>query len=317
MGRGWRLQMVAGLGIALTLPALAFSAETSQSVATVTTLAAATQDLNGRTQATLTVAVAGKDGSAATGAVVIEDGGKPLAGAALGSDGSATSVLTLTPGSHDLTAVYDGDTTHLTSASQSSVVSAATSSTPDFSISASPTTLSLVQGKSGTVTVSITPLNASSLTAPLFVTLSCSGLPDESTCTFTPTSVEILPNATAAVTSSMVLTTVASNSTSQLVRHSSGIVWALLLPGAFGLAGIAFGGRRRAWLLRLSLLGLLAVITTLGTTGCNPLYNYKNHGSGANSATPAGTYTVKITGQSSDGVTATTHSTTMAFTVTE
>ncbi len=300
----------------LALPALGFSAEAVQSVATETTLATATQDLNGRTQATLTVTVLGQDGEPASGAVTIEDNGKPLAGVALNGEGQATSVLTLQPGNHSLTAVYAGDTAHLSSTSAVEPVSATTGSTPDFSISVAPTTLTLTQGQSGSVTASITPVNASSLTAPMFVTLSCSGLPDQATCNFTPENIEILPNATAAVTSSMVLATVASNqlgATTPPAPH--GVEWALLLPGALGLAGVAFGARRRAWLRRLSLLGIVALVTVLGTTGCNPLYGYKNHGPTPNRPTPTGNYTLLITAQSSNGVTATTRNTTMVLTV--
>ena len=46
---------------------------------------------------------------------------------------------------------------------------------------------------------------------------------------------------------------------------------------------------------------------TLGTTACNPLYNYYNHGPVPNPATPSGTYTVTVTAQSSNGVTAITN----------
>ena len=53
----------------------------------------------------------------------------------------------------------------------------------------------------------------------------------------------------------------------------------------------------------------------LGTTACNPLYNYYNHGPPVNPATPSGTYTVNVTGQSSNGVTAITNSTTISVTV--
>lgn len=304
----------------LALPALALAAETSQALATSTTLAAETHTVNGSTQATVSVAVLDESGTAVSGSVVIEDNSQPLAGVALRSDGRATTVLSLAPGSHSLTAVYTGTAAHLASSSRPSVVAATTTTTtPDFAVSVSPATLTLTQGQSGTVTVSVTPSNASALTAPLFVGISCSGLPDESSCTFTPTTVEILPNATTALTSSMVLTTVASNTTSLSRRpathRTSPITWALLLPGALGFASFAFAARRRAWLSRLSLLGLLAVIATLGTTGCNPLYSYKNHGPNPNLPTPIGTYTITIAGQSSNGVTATTHTTSLALTV--
>ncbi len=319
IGRRLRLQLVAGLGIALALPAFALAAETSQALATSTTLAAETHTVNGSTQATVSVAVTNENGTAVSGSVVIEDNSQPLAGVALRSDGRATTVLTLGPGSHSLTAVYTGTSASLSSTSQASVVAAAATATPDFGIAVSPATLSLTQGQSGTVTVSVTPSNASALTAPLFITVSCSGLPDQSKCSFTPASVEILPNATSALTSSLVISTVGSN-TARLdlppaARRTSPITWALLLPGALGFASLAFGARRRAWLSRLSLLGLLAVLTMLGTTGCNPLYNYENHGPSANLPTPTGTYTITIAGQSSNGVTATTHTTSLALTV--
>jgi hypothetical protein len=65
----------------------------------------------------------------------------------------------------------------------------------------------------------------------------------------------------------------------------------------------------------MSLLALLAFVTVLGTTGCNPRYNFEHHGPPPNPATPAGTYTVTVTAQSSDGVTAITNPTTFALTV--
>ena len=254
----------------------------------------------------------------ATGAVVIEDAGKPLAGVALDAQGHATATLSLLPGQHSLTAVYAGDTAHQGSVSQLSPVRAVTSSTPDFGITVAPATLSLTAGQSGSVTASITPINAASLTAPMFVTLSCSGLPDQASCTFTPENLEILPNTTTAVTSSMVLATVAGSTARSIppaTDTSSRVAWAMFLPGALGLAGLAFGARRRPWLSRLCLVALVGLVSTLGATACNPLYNYYNHGPPKNLPTPAGTYTVKINAQSSNGIIATTHSTTIVLTV--
>ncbi|HTB97543.1 MAG TPA: Ig-like domain-containing protein [Terracidiphilus sp.] len=319
MGRSLRLELVAGMGIALALSASATPAVTGQSVATETTLSAEYHDNAGRTQATLTVSVLGRDGQPATGAVVVEDAGKPLAGVALNAEGQATSVLTLAPGSHSLTATYIGDPSHRTSVSQVTPVRAATGTTPDFSIAVSPATLSLAQGQSGSITASVTPINGASLTAPMFVTLSCAGLPDQATCTFTPENLEILPNASAAINSSVVFATVASNTTQAAPPRvgSSPIAWAILVPGGLGLLGLAFGGRRRAWLSRVALLGFIGLVTVLGTTGCNPLYYYRNHGPNPNLPTPVGTYTIQVTAQSSNGITATTHSTTMALTVTK
>ena len=53
----------------------------------------------------------------------------------------------------------------------------------------------------------------------------------------------------------------------------------------------------------------------LGTTACNPRYNYEHHGPPLNPATPSGTYTIMVTAQSSNGVDAITNSTTLALTV--
>ena len=317
ISRGLRLELVAGLGIALAMPALALAAGTTQGLATQTTLTAETHDLGGRTQVTLQAAVIGADGQPVSGAVILKDQGKPLAAVALDAKGKATSVLSLPAGNHSLSAVYAGDAVYQTSASTAAVVQAQTSSTPDFQVSVSPATLTLKAGQSGTVTASITPESASLLTAPMFVTLSCAALPDQSACTFTPESVEILPGATAPITSSMVLATQAKSlAKAAPVQHpASPVAWAILLPGTLGLGGLAFGARRRRWLTRLSLIALVGIVTILGTTACNPLYYYKNHGPPTNLPTPAGTYTITINAQSSNGITATTHSTTMALTV--
>jgi hypothetical protein len=312
--RGLRLELAAGLGMALSLPALAFAGQNAQGVATETTLQQELHDQAGRTQANLTVTVAGEDGLPATGPVVISDRGRQVAGAALNKQGQATLVVDLLPGDHSFTASYLGDAAHRTSISESATANAAASTTPDFQISIAPASLTLGLGASGTIITSITPVNSSALSSPMFITLSCSGLPDQSSCTFNPENVEILPNATAAVTSSVVFTTQQQEGSIPR-RGSNRIAMAILFPGALCLGGLAWSVRRRPWLQRLSLFALVAFVTMLGTTGCNPQYNYYNHGPPINPSTPPGTYTVNVTAQSSNGVTATTHSTTLAFTV--
>jgi hypothetical protein len=313
--RGPRLELVAGLVIALALPALALAAESGQGLATQTALTAETRDLDGRTEATLAVTVSGEDGLPATGGVVVSDRGVQLAGAALDAQGQASIVVALPAGPHFLTAAYAGDATHRASVSQAAQVQAQASSTPNFLVSVSPAAMTLTPGQTGTLTASVTPQNSSALSVPMFVTLSCSGLPDQASCTFTPENVEILPNATAAVTSTMVIVTQVASSASAARPGSNSIAWAFLLPGALGLGGLAWGVRRRAWLLRLSLLALVAFVAMLGATACNARYDYYNHGPPINPATPAGTYTVTVTAQSSNGVTAITNSTTMVLTV--
>ena len=98
-------------------------------------------------------------------------------------------------------------------------------------------------------------------------------------------------------------------------RGNGPVAWAFLLPGVLGLGGLAWGARRRAWLSRLSLIALVGLVTMLGTTACNPRYYYFNHGPPNNLPTPSGSYTVTVTGQSSNGITAITQNTTMVLTV--
>jgi hypothetical protein len=316
--RGLRLEIVAGLGIALAMPALALAAEGSQPLATQTMLAAETLDQGGRTQATFTVTVTGEDGLPAAGAVSIKDHGTPLAGAVLNAQGQANIKVDLLGGEHLLRAVYAGDDTHQSSVSLAVGAQGQTSTgTPTFQVSIAPATLSLIAGQSGTVITSVTPVNAASLTAPMFVTLSCAGLPDQSSCIFTPENIEILPGATAAITSSMVVQTEAASTASGMPQPDSNpVAWAFLLPGALGLAGIAWGSRRRRWLNRFVLVALVGLVSMLGTTACNPRYDYLHHGPPQNPATPSGNYTISVIGQSSNGITAITPTpATLALTV--
>lgn len=310
-----RFSRFAAIAIAAAFPAIAAAQQATQ-----TSLSAETHDLNGHTRATLSIRVAGEDGQPVSGPVIIKDGARPLAGAALDAQGNAVATVDLAPGPHALRAVFAGDADHQASSSAVSDVQAQTSSTPDFTISVNPASLSLTAGQSGTIVASVTPVNASALTAPMFVTLSCSGEPDQSSCTFTPQNVEIQPNATAAITSNLVITTEAgtgsttgSLGTSRPDRNP--IALAVLLPGAFCFGGFAFAFRRRRWLNRLALMGLVALVTMLGATACAPRYNYFNHGPPHNLPTPAGTYTLKIAAQSSNGVTAITNYTTLPLTV--
>jgi hypothetical protein len=317
--RGLRLPSVAAIGIVVAMSSTAANAVGTQQ-ATQISLRSDARDLNGRTQATLSMAVIGSDGQPATGSVVIQDEGKPLAGYILDAAGHATATVDLVGGDHTLSAVYTGDAAHLSSSSDVAPVRAVTGSAPDFSISIAPATLSLKQGQSGSATVSVTPVNAASLTGPMFVTISCSGLPDQSACTFTPENIQIPVGATAPINSSLVLATQATSlAEAEPIpgRGARSVSLAVLLPGALLLGGLAFGARRRKFLSRFVLIAMVAFVSVLGTVACSPLYNYHNHGPPHNLPTPVGTYNVTVAAQSSNGVTATTHTTTIALTVTQ
>lgn len=313
--RRLNLEWVAVVGLMAAVPAWA-AGPSAAIQSTATTLSAETRIQNGRTVAAFAVGVKG-EGAPATGSVVIEEDGRPLAGAALSAEGQARLEFALPAGDHNLVAVYSGDATHEGSTSAVSGIHAqTTAATPDFQLSVAPASLSLTAGQSGSATVSLTPQNAGSLTGPMFVTLACAGFPDQSSCNFTPENVEILPNATAPTVSSMVLVTQGRNRTAAMAgKESHAVAWAVLFPGTVGLAGLAFSARRRRWLSRVALIALVGLVATLGATACAPRYNYYNHGPPYNLPTPAGSYTLQITAQSSNGINATTHTTQFALTV--
>jgi hypothetical protein len=240
-------------------------------------------------------------------------------------------------GTHTLSAVYGGSAAYQGSSSTTPVSETISSqcasefvvTVTNFAVvnstsstSSSTSALTLTPGQSGTATVSVIPTQAfvASLSAPAFVTISCSGLSDLADCASTPENVEILAgtnNQNAAVTSTMGITTYASNSTALAPagRRANPVAWAFLLPGVLGLGGLAFSARRRRWLSRLSLFALVGLVTVLGTAACNPRYNYQHHGPQPTAATPAGTYTVTVTAQTSNGVSAVEESTSFVLTV--
>ncbi len=323
--RNLRLELVAGVAIALGLPTLAVS----QGVATTTALTAGT--LSGCTQAlTVTVLETATVDPVANATVTISDafnggGASAVATVQTNAQGTATTSVCLQPGDHSLTAAFAG-----TPADQAS--SAALQLNIDFepSISnvapaSSTGAMTLTPGEAGTATVTLTPSqefidSVTTTGTPAFITISCSGLSDVAGCTFTPQNLEIDPGQNGTVTSELEIQTYSVSGASIKPSSKPGqsaapIAWALLLPGVLGLGGLAWGARRRRFLSRLSLVALVGVVTLLGTTGCNPLYKYENHGPPQGPPTPAGTYNIKVTAQYSNGVTASAQSTIFVLTV--
>lgn len=334
--RKLRLHWVVGCGIALALfPAMrAFGLTTTSTSlsAQSSTQACSTSGLT-TTLTTLTITVSGAGGVPA-GTVNILDNAVvspvQIASTTLSTSGQATVSLYLNNGSHTLQAVYAGSSTYATSGSTYASASISTQCNAQFAVSVtsiSPSTsgaMTLTAGQSGTAVVTVTPsqvfvTSLNTTGAPSFVTVSCSGLPTLSSCAFTPESLELLPGQDAGAISTMLIQTQAQTASavppSPLGHKNTPVAWAILLPGMLGLGGMAWGARRRCWLQRLSLVALVGLVATLGTTGCNPRYYYYNHGPGNPPATPSGTYTVTVAGQSSNGVTAVTNTTTFQLTV--
>ncbi len=328
--------MVGALGIMVLAAGLVANAapvvgdEAISRAASHTTLATQTEEIGGHAVIVYTAQVQSDDGKPVTGAVTMTEQGRALAGAALDLEGKAEIRYDALPaGDHTLKAVYAGDLSHAASQSEELKFRPDTSGSPDFTLgidvvgSSNAATMTVaVPGETGYLNATVTPNNG--FTG--FLSLSCSGpaatsgapggsaLPVGVSCTFTPANLEV--NSTSPVTANMSLQTTAGQQNiagrdRQPHQESRVLALALLLPGILGL-GIL--GRKRKLLGRAALLALVAVVGILGTSSCAARYKYLNHGPTFTGTLP-GTYTLTITAQTSNGVTASAQSQTLTLVV--
>ena len=284
---------------------------------TYTTLSSVTKDASGHSIVTATVT--DDSGQPVTGAVSLADASNNqtvwLSGAALNAQGEATfRVDGLAAGDHLLHAQFAGTASDLQSSSRPMTLNTDTAAAvPDFSISLAPTTFNVKAGGTAATTITITPLNG--FTG--FISLSCSGLPiDYVTCNNTPANLEI--RSASAQTAVMNIQTTATDSTDARLRRDpanpaarSNGTYLALLPGVLGLVWVA---RKRRRLMRSMMLVLLAAFVLISATGCSAQYWYYHLGP-IFGGTPTGTYTITVTAQTSNGVTAAQHSASVALTV--
>jgi large repetitive protein len=175
--------------------------------------------------ATLVATVSGQDGPP-TGTVTFTDGTTKLGTATLDGSGSATLAATLGAGAHSLAAQYAGDANFLAS---TSATVGATVGTPDFTVSTSPSSLTIARGATGTATITLTGTNGFSGNA----TLACGTLPPGVTCAFSPSTVTIGANA---VTTTLTITNAQTATAARL---------GLVVPPLFALGGLLAVARRR------------------------------------------------------------------------
>jgi hypothetical protein len=160
----------------------------------------------------------------------------------------------------------------------------------DFTVGASPSSVTVSRGQSATYTLSVNPQFGGFTNA---VSLACSGLPSRSTCSFSPSSVT--PGANG-VTSKLTISTTAPSASFKEPFHQPPVYG--LWIGLMALSLIVFAGIRRfartrplALYLSAALLGLfLALLAACGGGGGG------GGGGPTNPGTPAGTYTVTIAG---------------------
>lgn len=128
--------------------------------------------------------------------------------------------------------------------------------TPNFTVGANPSALTVTHGTTGSLTLTVTPQNGFNST----VSFSCSGLPSGVTCSFSPST--ITPSGTTASSVQLAITAPLQTASTPHSRPSllpSGTVLTLA-----GLFGVLIRKRRRMF---LALLCLSAVSILL--TGCS------------------------------------------------
>ena len=238
-------------------------------VATNTSLSASATQLTSGQSVTFTAGVTPQSGSGApTGLVTFLDGSSQIGVVMLSAGSASFGSANLSVGSHAISATYSGDANYVASSSAAVNVSVLAAPAADYSLSMSNSTLSVVKGASGSLTITVTSKNGFKQS----VGLACSGLPASATCVFNPSSVDPA-GGTAATT-----LTVQAAGTSETETATRGsfpgagnmalYLWAIALAGVFGVAGkrAAFADAkfRRVLVASAMIAGLLVTSSCAG-----------------------------------------------------
>jgi Bacterial Ig-like domain (group 3)/FG-GAP-like repeat len=234
---------------------------------------------------------------APTGSVTFSSGGTQLGNVPLsGSNTVQFAASGLPAGTSIITAAYSGDSNHeaTTSAMLSVVVQPLP---PSFSLTATPQTVNITAGQSGSVTLNFQ-------TNPTFsgtIMTTCSGLPAGATCTFNPTGGLAL---TGGHTGSVQVSIATTASTTMAMSHFGIHTWGRTAGGlAIAQALLLLWPRRRkkiAGMLGTSLMVLFGMVLVLSATGCGGGSNGSSGSSGSGSV-KASSAVVTITSTSTSG----------------
>ena len=202
------------------------------------------------------------------------------------TNASGTATYTLTAGAvstvYTLSASFAAAGNYGASTSASQTLTVVTPPNP-VTLVATPSSISVAPGASGTVSLAVTPANGYSGA----VTLTCSSPVAYVKCSVTPSSVTLSGTATMTATGTISV----SATTASLEQSRNSITLAVLAP--FGLLGLALASRKRkGWLQRAGLVLLLlagSLTMACGLAGCGGgVINSSNN-------VPSGSQTVTFT----------------------
>jgi Bacterial Ig-like domain (group 3)/FG-GAP-like repeat/FG-GAP repeat len=271
---------------------------TTTPAASTTALTASAATITAGGSVTFTATITGASGSTGTptGTVTFLDGATTLGTGTLNASQVATySTSKLATGAHSITARYGGDSNFAASTSTAVTLTVQAAVPASFTLSASPTSLSIKAGAAGTTTISVTPVGG--FAQP--VTFACGGLPSEATCTFAPATVT--PSGSAVTTTLTITTTAAQPSVRGSIHRAGwtgllalGSLLLLVMPGAKRVAGWS------GWFALLISLILGGALVGCGGGGGSGGSGSSGGGGGttANPGTPAVTITVTVTATS-------------------
>jgi hypothetical protein len=263
------------------------------------TISAVTSSLNPSAigdKVTFTASVTGASGSV-SGTVNFRDGNVAFATGPIVQKGgqyvAQATISTLSFGSHSITAAYSGDGSNSASVSPvyiQQVNYPLMQAPPGYRITVTPSPVVMGVGQTVDLTVTVAAVSGFSQA----VTLSCSDLPTESTCTFGETVIPAGGGSTTLSFSTMAPHDCGSSvpyftGQAALRRGGSGVRYAA--PFMAGLLVLVLPRRRRITRWMRPLLALAFACGLLALNGCG--------GNCTDFGTPPGGYTLKVNGTSS------------------
>jgi hypothetical protein len=167
--------------------------------------------------------------------------------------------------------------------------------TADFTVSSSPQQFNMIPGQTEQATITFSPSNYYSGQ----ITLSCTNLPANVSCTFSPATVSADGLGTP-LTTTMTINTSSSTVVGSVNRPPTITVASFYLPGALCGLLLVFGRRRLTKHLNLLQLVVLAILLVgaSGLVACGGSSSSKSSSSG--NATP-GTYSISVKATGADG----------------